>query len=96
MMNIRKMCQVKAKENIPSQTGSIFTKVNFENVSFNTCKAEFKGCINNGEINSTYMNAAGIVGTAHDFLSIEDCENKGNVQAIGFGKASGIVSEIQS
>ena len=24
------------------------------------------------------------------------CENKGNVQAIGFGKASGIVSEIQS
>ncbi len=86
----------ESKENIPSQTGSIFTKVNFENVSFNTCKAEFKGCINNGEINSTYMNAAGIVGTAHDFLSIEDCENKGNVQAIGFGKASGIVSEIQS
>lgn len=87
---------IEGEESISSQTGSIFTKVNFENVSFNTSKAEFKGCTNNGEINSTYMNAAGIVGTAHNFVCIEDCENKGNIQAIGYGKAGGIVSEIQS
>ena len=83
-------------DNIPSQTGSIFTKVNIDDEAVFANKAEFVGCVNNGTINSTYMNAAGIVGTAHCFVRLEDCENTGEISAIGYGKAGGIISEINT
>ncbi len=84
----------ESKDEIPSQTGSIFSKVNFENVSFNSNKAEFVGCINNGQIISMYMNAGGIVGTSHCYTRIDNCTNMGNIQATGYGKAGGIISEL--
>ena len=87
---------VKSDDNIPSQTGSIFTKVNIDDEAVFANKAEFVGCVNNGTINSTYMNAAGIVGTAHCFVRLEDCENTGKISAIGYGKAGGIISEINT
>lgn len=84
----------ESKDEIPSQTGSIFSKVNFENVSFNSNKAEFIGCTNNGQIISMYMNAGGIVGTSHCYTRIDNCTNMGNIQATGYGKAGGIISEL--
>lgn len=86
----------ESKDEIPSQTGSIFSKVNFENVSFNSNKAEFVGCINNGQIISMYMNAGGIVGTSHCYTKFDNCTNKGDVQATGYGKAGGIIAELHA
>ncbi len=86
----------ESKDEIPSQTGSIFSKVNFENVSFNSNKAEFIGCTNNGQIISMYMNAGGIVGTSHCYTKFDNCTNKGDVQATGYGKAGGIIAELHA
>lgn len=87
-----------------SATGNIFTKVNFENVSWNVNKAEIKNSTNTGTITSAYMNAGGILGTTYSVIEIDNCLNKGTIQtgeennnkySIG-GKAGGIVSEIRT
>lgn len=87
-----------------SATGNIFTKVNFENVSWNVNKAEIKNSTNTGTIKSAYMNAGGILGTTYSIIEIDNCSNTGTIQvgeenieifSIG-GKAGGIVSEIRT
>ena len=79
---------------VPSKTGEIFTKVNIANVSWNSNKAEFKYCINKGEITANIMNSAGIVGTSHCITNISNSENIGKI--ISVGKAGGIISELKT
>lgn len=86
---------------IPSQTGTILTKVDFVNVSFNENRAEFINCVNNGHIaNVGGNNAGGIVATAHCLIRIDKCSNTGKVGACienGYArKAGGIISEINA
>lgn len=86
----------KSEDSISSQTGEIFTKVNIDNEAMFANKAEFIGCKNNGKIISTYMNAAGIAGAVHCYVRAEECENTGEISATNYGKAAGIISELNA
>lgn len=91
---------------ITSTTGNIFTKVTFENVTWNVNKAEIKNCTNSGIVITSGMNAAGILGTTYSIVEIDNCENTATIvstsadtlkkNSTSTGKAGGIVSEIRT
>lgn len=74
--------------------GTIFTDVNVENANWNLEKAEFINCKNTGMIHSAYMNAGGLAGLSHGYTYIEKCNNSGEIQATGYGKAAGMIAEL--
>ena len=82
------------EEGLPSNTGNIFTKVDFVNATWNSNKAEFSYCINKGAITASNMNAAGIVGNSHCIVDINNCQNSGEIYSMN--KAGGIISELQT
>lgn len=82
------------EDTLPSVTNKVFSKVVFENISWNSNKAEFKGCTNNGAISCTDTNAAGIIGNAHCIVTIDSCVNNGEI--CSKSKAGGIISELKT
>ncbi len=89
---------LEENNSVPSQTGEIFSKVDFENVSWNINKVEILNSENSGEIATTYMNAGGLIGTAHCSVTIENSNNTGDISAsaIGYyGKAGGLIAEVK-
>ena len=68
--------------------------ITFENVGWNTAKAVFINCTNNGVING-YRDIAGLVGSAHFAkTTFENCTNNKEVSGNGYGKAAGMVAEL--
>lgn len=74
--------------------GTIFTDVNVEKANWNIEKAEFINCKNTGAITNSYMNAGGLAGLSHGYTYIEKCNNSGEIQAVGYGKAAGMIAEL--
>lgn len=84
----------QTEDTLPSKTNQVFSKVVFENVSWNSNKAEFKGCINNAGISCGTTNAAGIIGNSHCIVTVDSCVNNGEIYSTS--KAGGIISELKT
>lgn len=84
----------ETENTLPSKTNQVFSKVVFENVSWNSNKAEFKGCTNTGNITCSTTNAAGIIGNSHCIVTIDSCVNNGEIDSTS--KAGGIISELKT
>ena len=69
-------------------------EITFENVGWNTAKAVFIDCTNNGVI-SGRCDIAGIVGSAHKVkTTFENCTNNKAISGYDYGKAAGMVAEL--
>lgn len=74
--------------------GTVFTDTEIEKANWNIEKAEFINCKNTGAITNSYMNAGGLAGLSHGYTYIEKCNNSGEIQATGYGKAAGMIAEL--
>lgn len=76
----------------PSITNEVFTKVTFENVSWNSDKAEFVKCNNKGNITSNYAHAGGLLGQSKCVVEMTECSNSGTIYSKSI--AAGLVGHI--
>lgn len=74
--------------------GTAFTDTEIEKANWNIEKAEFINCKNAGAITNSYMNAGGLAGLSHGYTYIEKCNNSGEIQDTGYGKAAGMIAEL--
>ena len=79
---------------LDSLSDTFAPEITFENVGWNSAKAVFVNCTNNGVINA-YRDVGGLVGSAHYAkTTFENCTNNVAVSTLGYGKTAGIIAEL--
>ena len=79
---------------LDSLSDTFAPEITFENVGWNSAKAVFVNCTNNGVINA-YRDVGGLVGSAHYAkTSFENCTNNVAISGNGYGKAAGVIAEL--
>ena len=77
-----------------STTGEVFAGVTEELIGFYNDKVAIVECSNKGSLTG-FLNVGGILGTAYCNVQMDLCNNTGDVSAVGFGKAGGLIAETR-